>query len=90
MERHTSYWFQWTKQLTAMHTQDFGANHGDDGHHIEDIRKRLPDLDGITALAVVVEPVDAIDTGTLVVAPQQIDLGRVLERESQEQAYGLE
>jgi hypothetical protein len=53
-----------------MHAQDFFVDASTDGHRIEDIAERLPKLDVVPPLAIVVEAIDAGDTGTLMVATQ--------------------
>jgi len=65
----------------------------DNRHHrqtVETVRKGLPQLDCIAPLALIVEPIDPIDAGALVVAPQQEEVLRVLDLIGQQQADGLQ
>ena len=73
-----------------MHGEDLLVNDGSDGQAVEAIGKRLPELDVVPALALVVEAVDAVDRGALVVASQDEEILGVLDLVGQEQADGLE
>ena len=53
-----------------MHSEDFLVNYGRNGQAIEAVGKRLPQFDIVTPLALVVEPVDAVDRGTLMISPK--------------------
>ena len=56
----------------------------DDGRHrqaVEAVREGLPHLDVVPSFAFVVEAVNSIDRGALVVAPQDEKVFRVLDLE---------
>ena len=54
-----------------MHAEDFVIDESSDGHAVEDVPEFLPDTDGVSALALVIESVDAVDLATLVIASKQ-------------------
>jgi hypothetical protein len=75
-----------------MHAQDLLVDDGSDWHRVKDVAEYFPGLEVVLAFALVVESVDAIDSGGLVVAPQQEEVLRVLDLVGQQQAdalYGL-
>lgn len=64
---------------TAVHGEDLLVNDGCDGQAVEAVRKCLPQLDVVPALALIVETVDAVDRGALVVATQNEEVLGVLD-----------
>ena len=62
-----------------MHCENLLVNDGCNWETIEAVREGLPQLDIVPALAFVVEPVDSIDGGALVVATQDEEVLRILD-----------
>lgn len=60
-----------------MHAQNSVFNEGGDGEVIEQINEFFPELDIVSAFALVLEPVDASDVLVLVVASKQLHFVRV-------------
>ena len=56
------------RRQPAMHAQDSFVNHSGGGQTIKDIGKDFPQFDGILPFAFVVKSINAIDTGTFVIA----------------------
>lgn len=75
---------------TAVHGEDLLVNDGGNGQAVEAIGKSLPQLDVVASLALVVEAVDTVDGGALVVAAQNEEVLGVLDLVGQEEADGLE
>lgn len=75
---------------TAVHGEDLLVNDGCDGQAVEAVRKCLPQLDVVPALALIVETVDAVNRGALVVATQNEEVLGVLDLVGQEKADRLE
>ena len=73
-----------------MHGEDLLVNDGSDWQAVETIGKGLPQLDVISSLAFVVETVDSVDRGALVVTAEDKEVFRVFDLVGQEQADGLE
>ena len=48
-----------------MHAEDLGRDECRDRKAVEQVAKHLPDLDGVSALDLIVEAVDAVDRRTL-------------------------
>lgn len=72
-----------------MHGEDLLVNDGGNGQAVEAVGKCLPQLDVVASLALIVETVDAVDGGTLVVAAQDEEVLGVLDLVGQEKADGL-
>jgi len=72
-----------------VHAEDLLVNDGRNGQAVEAVGEGFPQFDVVAALALVVEPVDTVDGGALVVAPQQEEVLRVLDFVSQQQAHSL-
>ena len=53
-----------------MDAEDLVIHNRGDGHAVKHIIKLLPDLEAVSSFTFVAEPVDPIDRGALVVAPQ--------------------
>ena len=62
-----------------MHAEDLLVDDRGDREAVEAVGERLPELDVVPALALVVEAVDAVDRRALVVAAQQEEVLRVLD-----------
>lgn len=73
-----------------MHGEDLLVDDSGDGKAVEAIRKSLPQLDVVAALALVVETVDAVDGGALVVSSQDEEVLGVLDLVREQKADGLE
>lgn len=75
---------------TAVHGEDLLVDDGGDGQAVEAVGERLPQLDVVSSFALVVESVDAVDGGALVVTAQDEEVLGVLDLVREEKAYGLE
>jgi len=73
-----------------MRTKDLLIHDGGTGETIETIGKGLPELDPKTALAFVIETVDAVDGGALVISSKDEEIFGVFDLIRQKEAYGLE
>ena len=73
-----------------MHAKDLVVDERGNGHAVEDVLEFLPDADGIAALALVVETVDAIDLAAFVISAQQEKVLLELDLVGQEQNDGLQ
>ena len=73
-----------------MAAEDLLVDDGGEGEAVEAVGEGLPQLDVVPSLALVVEAVDAVDGGALVVAPQQKEVLRVLDLVRQQQSDGLQ
>jgi hypothetical protein len=73
-----------------VHAEDFVIHDGCHREAVEAVSESLPQLNIIPTLAFVIKAVDAIDTGTLVVASQQEEVLRVLYFVRQQKTNGLE
>lgn len=74
---------------TAVHGEDLLINDGSNGQAVEAVGKRLPQLDVISSLALVVESVDAVNRSALVVTTKDKEVLRVLDLVRQQKADGL-
>jgi len=74
----------------AMHAQNLFVDDGRDRQAVEAVGKRLPELDVIPPLALVVEAVDAVDRGALVVAAEDEEVFGVLDLVREQETDGLE
>lgn len=72
-----------------MHGEDLLVDDSSNGKAVEAIGEGLPQLDVVAALALIVETVDTVDGGTLVVAPQDEEVLGVLDLVGKQQANGL-
>lgn len=75
---------------TSVHGEDLLVDNGSDRQAVEAIRKSLPQLDVVPSLAFIVEAVDAVDGGALVVAAENEEVLWVLDLVGEEQADGLQ
>ena len=62
-----------------MHGEDLLVDDGRDGQAVEAIREGFPQLDIVPSLALIVETVDTVDRGALVVTSQDEKVLRVLD-----------
>ena len=73
-----------------MHGEDLLINDGGNRETVEAVGESLPELDVVSALALIVETVDTVDRGTLVVSTQNEEVLGVLDLVRKEEADGLE
>jgi hypothetical protein len=64
---------------TAVHGEDLLVDDSSDGQAVEAVRKCLPKLDVVAALAFVIEAIDTVDGGALMVASENEEVLRVLD-----------
>jgi hypothetical protein len=62
-----------------MHCEDFLVNDCCNWQAIKAVSKRLPELDVVSSLALIVETIDPIDGGTFVVAAQDEEVFRIFD-----------
>jgi hypothetical protein len=74
----------------AVHGEDLLVDDGGNGQAVEAVGERLPQLDVVAALALVIEAVYAVDRRALVVATQDEEVLGVLDLVRQKQANRLE
>jgi hypothetical protein len=72
-----------------MHGEDLLINDSGNWQAVEAIRKCLPQLDVVSAFALIVEAVYAVDGSALVIASEDEKVFRVLDLICQQQANGL-
>jgi hypothetical protein len=72
-----------------MHGEDLLINDGGNRQAVEAVRERLPKLDVVATLALIVEAIDAVDRGTLVVATKDEEVLGVLDLVCEQQADGF-
>jgi hypothetical protein len=72
-----------------VHREDLLVDDGSDGQAVEAVGECLPQLDVVSSLALVVEAVDTVDRGALVVTAEDEEVLRVLDLVCEEQADGL-
>jgi hypothetical protein len=75
---------------TSVHGENLLVNDGRDGKAVEAVGESLPQLDVVTALALVIESINTVDRGTLVVSTQDEEVLGVLDLVGEEQADSLE
>lgn len=73
-----------------MHGEDLLVNDGGDGQAVEAVGECLPQLDVVSSLALIVETVDAVDRGALVVTAEDEEVLGVLDLVGKKQADGFE
>ena len=73
-----------------MHAQDLLIDDGGNGQAVEAVSEGLPQLDVVSALALVVETIDSVDRCALVVASEQEEVLRVLNFVGQKEANSLQ
>ena len=72
-----------------MHAEDFVVNECGDGEAVETISEDLPQLNSVSSLTFIIEPVNSVDGGALVITSQQKEVLRVFDLVSQEEAHSL-
>jgi len=72
-----------------VHGENLLVNDGSDGKAVEAVGKSLPQLNVIATLALVVESIDTVDGGALVVTSEDEEVFGVLDLVGEEQADGL-
>ena len=72
-----------------MHAENFLVDEGGDRQAIEDVAKDAPESNGISTLAFIVETIDAVDLGALVIAPEKEEVLRVLNLVAEKKADGF-
>lgn len=78
------------RRETAVHAKNLLVNNGRDRQAVEAVGERLPQLDVVSPLALVVEAVDAVDRGALVISSQDEEVLGVLDLVSKQEADRLE
>ncbi len=73
-----------------MHGEDLLVDDGSNWKAVEAVSEGLPQLDVVTALALVVKAVDAVDRGALAIASQNEEVLGVLDLVREEKAYGFQ
>jgi len=73
-----------------VYAKDLFVDDSGEGEEVEDLLEALPNLNVEPPLALVVEAVDAVDRGALVVAAQQEEVFRVLDLVREQQAHALQ
>lgn len=75
---------------STVHGEDLLINNGGDGKTVEAIGEGLPQLNIVAALALIIETVDTVDGGTLVVTSQDEEIFGILDLVGKQKADGLE
>jgi len=75
---------------SAVDAKDFLVNNGRDRKAVETVCERLPQLDVVPPLALVVEAVNAVDGCALVISAQQEKVLRVFDFVGQQQTNRLQ
>jgi hypothetical protein len=73
-----------------VHRENLLVDDSGDGQTVEAVGEGLPQLDVVSALALVVEAVDAVDGGTFVVASEDEEVLGVLDLVCQQKADCLQ
>ena len=72
-----------------MHGEDLLVDDGGNREAVEAVGEGLPQLDIVSSLALVIEPIDAVDRGALVVSAQDEEVLGILDLVCQKQADRL-
>lgn len=75
---------------TTVHGENLLVNDGSNGQAVEAVGESLPQLNVVSSLALVIETIDTVDGGALVVSTQNEEVLGVLDLVREEQADGLE
>ncbi len=70
-----------------MHAKNFLVDNGCNRQTVETVSKSLPKLDVVSSFALVVEAVDTVDGGALVVASEEEEVLRILNFIGKQQAH---
>lgn len=73
-----------------MHGEDLLIDNGRNGQAVEAIGKCLPKLDVVPPLALIIETVDSVDGGALMVTTENEEVFRILDLVREEKADGFE
>jgi len=73
-----------------MHAKDFLINEGSNREAVEAVGESLPELNVISSLALIVEAVDSVDGGALVVSSEDEEVLWVFDLVGEQKADGLE
>lgn len=73
-----------------MHGEDLLIDDSRNGETVEAVRESLPQLNVVPPLALIVETIDTIDGGALVVTTENEEVLGVLDLVSQKEADGLQ
>jgi len=73
-----------------MHAEDLLVNDGSNWQAVEAVGESLPQLDVVSSLALVVEPINSVNGSTLVVSSEEEEVLGVLDLVGEEEADGLE
>ena len=73
-----------------MHCEDLLVDDCCNGQAIEAVRECLPELDVVSSLALIVEPIDAVNGRAFVVATEDEEVFRVFDLVCEQQTDGLE
>lgn len=73
-----------------MHAEDLLVDDCGDGKAVEAIGESLPKLDVVSSLALIVEAVNSVNGGALVVSSKEEEVLRVLDLVGEKEADGLE
>ena len=72
-----------------MHSENLLVDDGSNRQAVEAVRKGLPKLNVVPPLALIVEPIDAVDRGAFVVTAQDEEVLGIFDFVCQEQTDGL-
>lgn len=64
---------------STMHCEDLLVNDCCDGQAVKAISEGLPELDVVSSFAFIVEPIDSVDGGALMVSAQDEEVFRILD-----------
>ena len=73
-----------------MHAKNLFIDQGANGQTVENIGENFPKLNGVAALALVIETVNTVDLCALVVTSQQEEVFRVLDLITEKQCDSLD
>ena len=62
-----------------MHRENLLVNYGSNGQAIEAVGKCLPELDVVSSLALIIEAVDTVDRGALMITTKNEEVFGVLD-----------
>jgi len=74
----------------SVHRKDPVPDNGGDGHAVEAVRESPPEPDVVTAPAFIIEAIDAVDTGALVIATEQKEVLGELDLVCEQETNRLE
>lgn len=74
---------------TTVHGENLLVNDGGNGEAVEAVGEGLPELDVVSALALIVESINTVDRGALVVTAENEEVFGVLDLVGKEQANSL-